>query len=245
MSRYTSFPIYILVGLLLIWIEFRARESNIKNGLKIMLSALVLSIPLTMANGFYQGTKWRAMNNYHRYMVETSNINQDKLSSANIPPLYYVNCITGEKVLQCINFLQEHRYNVFHKPTYGVAPILYEEHLGQVNNDVLQLLPHTFQFAPDHIRVITPAETPNYKDKIANLYLDIDGNIYPLFINRYEFSPILQWLTQFDKDKSVSGRGISFVYPQNLTPGIHHVKIKALTVDGKFYIVDPDITFEI
>jgi hypothetical protein len=141
--------------------------------------------------------------------------------------------------------LKEKGYSVFHRPSYAIPPALYHDHLGVKNNRVLLLNKNTFQFTSDRVEITMPAVTPDYEDKITNLYMDIDGHICPLYDNHNHLSPIIQRIKQFDKTRVLDvDTSKSILMLPSLTEGIHHVKLKVLTKDGSYYLIDTGIVFE-
>jgi hypothetical protein len=201
--------------------------------------ALILSTALTSARGLYQGIVKKADDTYYAYILETAEI-QPKNN------LLYLCPDDTEMVLNCKDFLKENKYNVFHKPAYEIPPVLYDDHAGIVNNSILQIDKEMFQLTADTMKVIAPIVTSDYKDKITNLYLDIDGAIYPLYNNRHKLNPFIHRLKQYDRSRFQNpDTNISKIDLSSLTSGTHPVKIKALTVEGSYYIVNQGIKFEL
>jgi hypothetical protein len=235
-SRYTSFSIYIIIGILLIWIEFKGSENKtaIKRFANLFIVLLILSLPITMGKGFYQGIMKANESKRLAYMLETFEIHPPENLLYLIPETFK----NPEKLLPYMDFLRNHQYHVFRNPAYGIPPALYQDSLGVTNNEILQIDTNTIIIIKDRIQINIPEIASAYRQKITHLYLDIDGTIYPLYYNSHSFPPFIQRLAAVDKQKNPRQNAIVNEILHDSAPEIHQVKIKALATDGSFYIID-------
>jgi hypothetical protein len=234
-SRYTSFAIYIVIGLVLIWMQLKdnGKKTIIKKMAKMLMIVLIVSIPVIMIKSVHYGNAYAMTQKYHAYIVETADI-QPKLSIDHL----WSN-LTEKETCKSIKFLKKHKYNVFHKPSYEIPPILFNDSLGCVNNDVLCLPENMIQLTSDYVKVITPAISPDYEDKITNLYIDLDGQIYPLYYNKNKLATYIPWIKKITYYPDTYGE--SLIASDKIT-GIHHAKIKSLITDGSYYITNVNVT---
>jgi hypothetical protein len=134
-------------------------------------------------------------------------------------------------------YLQQRKFNVFHRPQYVVPELLFRDSLATPNNEVLQFAQNTMQFAPDFMVVVRPMVHPKYKNDIKALYADIDGQVFPLYY-KPEFNN--------RPPNPASVYDVSAISNRVLSKGVHTIKFKALRHgNAGYYVVNPDWAFEI
>jgi len=252
-SRYTSYAIFIIIGLILIWMELKDKNQSrtiIKKLNKVLMIMLVISIPLAIWKGFWIGEQVKRDRAYRVYVLETIDIplDNDSLFSHN-------EYQSVERLQKSVSFLKEHKYNLFHKPRYNIPEIMYDDNLGKINYDLLQLFPNTLYLTSDYLRVVQPIVTPDYYDQITSLYLDIDGQIFPLFYDKkkgrnQKVNSIFQSFLLVDQPldpemkQDANASYDSAIALRSLSQGMHRARIKALAKDGSYYIASGDMIFE-
>jgi hypothetical protein len=230
-SRYASFSICLVVGVALLWMELKDANGKvlIKNMAKLFVAVLLLSIPLTMAEGFQVGKKIKTDRAYSEYLLETIDMQPDQfLQRVNPEP---------DSVRSRTSYLKQRQLHVFHRPQYTVPALLFNDSLATANNEVLQFAQNTLQFAPDFMVVLRPVVHPKYKSDVTALFADIDGQIFPLYykpgFNNRPPNP-------------ASIYDISAISNRVLPKGLHTIKFKALRHNNAgYYLVNPEWVFEI
>ncbi len=230
-SRYTSFSIYAVVGLCLLWMELKdkqAKKSVMKNISVLVLVVFAVTIPVGLAEGFQQGGKIRADREYSAYVLKTNQQQPGQILSRLYP--------WPDSVKSRVVYLEKHHLNVFASSKYDVPAILKDTTVAKSNNELLLLQQNSLQFAPDFMVVVRPVVKSQYKDKIQSLYVDINGQLFPLYFNPERAD------MPADPQSIYDVSAISFdVMPK----GLLHVKFKALSADTSFYYeVDPGWVFE-
>jgi hypothetical protein len=231
-SRYTTYSIHLAVGVLLLWVELNdgaKKKAIIKNMTRLLAVILVISIPLTLAEGFQTGKKIKTDRTYSAYVLETMEMQPNQFLQRLYP--------WPDSVRTRAAYLQQHHLNVFCHPQYAVPELLSHDSLATVNNEVLQLPQNTLQLAPEFIVVVRPMVHPKYKNEVTALYADIDGQVFPLYykpeFNNRPPNPALIY-------------DISAISNRVLSKGIHNLRFKALRHDGSsYYAIDPGLAFEI
>jgi hypothetical protein len=231
-SRYTSFSIYVVIGLILLWMELKdtaKKKKIIKNLSNVFVIFLLLFIPLTMAEGFQNGKKIKTDRIYSAYILETVATQHNQFLQRLYP-------WPDSMRIRTVH-LEREKLNVFHDPQYAVPEMLFNDSLGTANNEVLQLVQNTLQFAPDFMVVVRPVVHPKYKNEVKTLYADIDGQMFPLYY-KPEFNN--------HPPNPASIYDISAISNSVLSKGVHSIKFKALrNDDAGYYIIDPKWVFEI
>jgi hypothetical protein len=231
-SRYTSFAICLVVGVLLLWMELKDKHKKkavIKNMTILFVTMVVISIPVTMSEGLHAG-KWRKEYMSHSaYLLETARMQPDQFLAR-----FYG---TPDFVQKIVTYMERKKYNVFRDPQYAVPELLRNDSLGTLNNEVLQFAQNTIQLAPDFMVVVRPVVHPKYKNEVKALYADISGQLFPLYyraeLNNRPPNP-------------ASINDISAISNRVLSKGIHTIKFKALRHDNAgYYVIDPKWVFEI
>lgn len=234
-SRYTSFSVYVIVGILLIWIELGNHENTaiIKNIANTFIVLLIFSIPVTMGLGLYNGIKKMNADKYLAYVLETFEIQPKEHIKYFNPEISK----DQKRILSYINFLKIHQYHVFRNPAYKIPASLYCDSSHIENDEILQPDINLIQIASDRIEIKTPEVTPAYRHRITHLYLDVDGMVYPLYYKKYSaFSPLIRWLKRFDTmGKPEHDATSAILHASCLEP--RQIKIKALATDGTVYVV--------
>jgi hypothetical protein len=219
------------VGIALLWMELKDKAKNktiIKNTAKVLAIALLISIPVTMAEGIQNGKKMKADRDYNAYVLETFDTQPDQfLQRIDIDP----------DMRRRTAYLKEQRLHVFHRPQYAIPELLFNDSLATANNEVLQFAQNTMQLAPDFIVVMRPAVHPKYRNEVKALYADIDGQVFPLYykpeFNNHPPNPALIY-------------DISAISNRVLSKGVHTIKFKALRRDNAgYYLADPGWAFEV
>jgi hypothetical protein len=231
-SRYTSFSICLVVGIFLLWSELKdkmKKKTTIKNLTRLLAVMLFISIPLTMTEGI-QKAKWRKVFTEHKaYLLETARMQPDEFLKCFYAPPDSVRSIAAR--------MERKKLNVFHNPHYAVPALLFNDSLATVNNEVLQFVQNTIQFAPNFMVVVRPVVHSKYKSDVKALYADIDGQLFPLYY-KPEFNnrpPNPAW----END-------ISTISNRMLSKGMHAVKFKALRYNNAgYYVINPNWIFEI
>jgi hypothetical protein len=231
-SRYTTFSVCLVVGIALLWMELNGagkRRLLIKNMARILAAALLISIPVTMAEGIQNGKKMKADRDYSAYLLETFDTQPDQLLSRINPEPDSIRSRTA--------YLKERRLHVFHHPQFAVPELLLNDSLAMANNEVLQFAQNTVQLAPDFVVVVRPVVHPKYRNEVKALYADIDGQVFPLYykseFNNRPPNPALIY-------------DISAISNRVLSKGVHAIKFKALRYDNAgYYLVDPNWAFEV
>jgi hypothetical protein len=230
--RYTTFSICFVVGVALLWMELKDKAKNkttIKNTAKVLAVILLISIPLTMTEGFQNGKKMKTDRDYSAYILETANMQPDQLLQRFYP--------WPDSVRTRSTYLRERKFNVFHHPQYAVPELLLHDSLATPNNEVLQFAQNTVQHAPDFIVVVRPVVHPKYRNEVKALYADIDGQVFPLYykpeFNNRAPNPALIY-------------DISAISNRVLSKGVHTIKFKVLRHNNAgYYLVTPDWAFEV
>jgi hypothetical protein len=231
-SRYTSFSISLIVAVALLWMELKDKNTNkaiIKNTAKVVMAILLMSIPLSLAEGFQNGKKIKTDRAYSAYILETFNTQPDQLLQRFYP--------WPDSVRTRAAYLQKKQFNVFHHPHYTVPELLFNDSLAAANNEVLQFAQNTVQFAPGFMVVMRPMVHPKYKNEVKALYADIDGQLFPLYykpeLNNRPPNPALIY-------------DVSTISNHMLPKGTHTVKFKALRHNNAgYYLINPNWTFEV
>jgi hypothetical protein len=231
-SRYTSFSVYLAVAIALLWMELKdtgKSKTLIKNVAKVFAVILFLSVPLTMAEGFQNGKKIKIDRTYSAYLLETASMQPDQILQRLYP--------WPELLRNRIMYLAQEKLNVFRDPHHTVPELLLHDSLATENNEVLQLTQNTLQLTSDFMVVVRPVVHPKYKNDIKALYVDIDGQVFPLYY-KPEFNN--------RPPNPASIYDISAISNRMLTKGVHSIKFKALRHDNSsFYIINPGWVFEI
>jgi hypothetical protein len=231
-SRYVSFSICLAVGVALMWMELKDKAKNkttIKNITKALAAILLMSIPLTITEGFQNGKKIKIDRTYSTYILETANSQPDHFLQRIYP--------WPDTVRIRVHYLQQQHLNVFHRPQYAVPELLFNDSLDTANNEVLQFAQNTLQFAPDFMVVVRPVVHPKYKNDVKALYADIDGQVFPLYY-KPEFNN--------RPPNPASIYDISAISNRVLTKGIHTIKFKALRNNSAgYYLINPGWRFEV
>jgi hypothetical protein len=230
--RYTSFSICLVVGMALLWMELKDTAKNktiIKNMAKLFAVIILISIPLTIAEGFQNGKKIKTDRDYSAYMLETVEMQPNQFLQRFYP--------WPDSVRIRAKYLQQQQLNVFHNPQYTVPETLFNDSLATANNEVLQFAQNTLQFALDFMVVVRPMVHPKYKNDVKALYADIDGQVFPLY-----YKPELN----NRPPNPASIYDISAISNRVLPKGIHSIKFKALRRNNAgYYVINPDWTFEV
>jgi hypothetical protein len=228
-SRYTTFSICLLVAVALLWMELKDKDKNkviIKNFTRVLEVILLLSIPVAMIGGTRSGKIVNAYRDYNAYILETINMQPDQFIR-HLSPWY-------DLVRDHAAYLQQRQLNVFHRPRYAVPELLFRDSLATFNNEVLQFPQNTLLLTPDYVAVMRPAVHPKYRSEVEALYIDIDGQVFPLYY-KSEFN-----------DSPASPYNLSAISSQILSKGIHTVKFKALQHNNAgYYVINPDWSFEV
>jgi hypothetical protein len=232
-SRYNSFSIYIGIGICLIGMElYNNKKTNtiIKKLYVALVLVLIVSVPLNAIDGIRKGKEARYRNEYNVYIAETMAMQPDNYIGR-------VSYFDKDKLMKCRNYLAEHQLNLFHSPQYEISEIVYKDSIAQVNAEVLHLFERPLRIEYNFLIIVRPVVNAAYYDKITHLYLDVDGQIFPLYYNkRRNNQPVDEY---FIWDLSV-------IETHHLGSGVHHAKIKALTSDGVCYIIeDEKLKFEL
>jgi hypothetical protein len=231
-SRYTTFAIHLVMCIFLLWMELKdklKKKTIIRNLSGLLAAMLVISISLTMTEGI-QKAKWRKVFTAHKaYLLETARTQPDEfLKCFYVPP---------DSVRSIAAHMERKKFNVFHHPQYAAPDMLLNDSLATANNEVLQLAQNTLQFAPNFMVVVRPVVHPKYRHDIKSLYVDIDGQVFPLYY-KPEFNnrpPNPAW----END-------ISTISTRVLQKGVHTIKFKALRRDNAgYYLINPGWAFEI
>jgi hypothetical protein len=209
----------------------KGNKTIIKNMVAMLMIGLTISIPLIMIKGIRYGDASEMNKKHSAYLIETADT-QPNMSLSLIWPGFIKEKVTRES----IRFLKEKRYNVFREPSYQIPPQLFNDSLGRMNEDILRLPENMLQFTPDYLKIITPAITPAYQHKITNLYIDIDGQIYPLYYSKSKLAAIIPRIKNITYYPDTNGE--SFIASKVIKSEIHRIKIKSLTKDGMYYITD-------
>jgi hypothetical protein len=231
-SRYTSFSISLVVAIALLWLELKdtaKKKTIIKNIANVFVIFLLLFIPLTMAEGFQNGKKIKTDRAYSAYVLETKDMQPDQFLQRSCP--------WRDLVRTPATYLEREKLNVFRDPQYAVPDLLFNDSLGTANNEVLQLTQNTIQLAPDFIIVVRPVVHPKYKNEVKALYVDISGQVFPLYY-KPEFNN--------HPPNPASIYDMSAISKHVLSPGIHTVKFRALRYDDSgYYVINPNLTFQV
>ena len=231
-SRYTSFSIYAVIGLLLLWMELKdkgKKKKVIKNMSNVFVIFLLLFIPLTMAEGFQNGKKIKTDRAYSAYILETANIQPNQFLQRLYP--------WPDSVRTRAAYLEQEKLHVFHDLQYAVPEVLFNDSLATPNNEVLQFAQNTLQLAPDFMVVVRPVVHPKYKNDVKALYADVDGQVFPLYY-KPEFNN--------RPPNPASIYDMSAISNRVLTKGVHSIKFKALRHDrAGYYLINPGWAFEV
>jgi hypothetical protein len=231
-SRYTSFSIYVVIGLVLLWMELKdtaKKKTIIKNIANVFVIFLLLSIPMTLTEGFQNGKKIRTDRIYSAYILETADMQPAQFLQRLYP--------WPDSVRTRATYLEREKLNVFHDPQYAVPELLRNDSLATPNNEVLQFAQNTLQLAPDFMVVVRPTVHPKYKNEVKALYADISGQVFPLYY-KPEFNN--------RPPNPASMNDISAISNRVLSKGVHAIKFKALRHDNAgYYLIDPKWVFEI
>ena len=231
-SRYTSFAICLVVGILLLWMEMKdkyKKKTTMRNLTGLLAAMLVISIPLTMTEGI-QKAKWRKVFTEHKaYLLETAQQQPDEFLKCFYAPPDSVRSIAAR--------MEQKKFNVFHNPRFAIPEQLFNDSLAISNNEVLQFAQNTIQFAPNFMVVVRPVVHPKYRHDVKALYADIDGQLFPLYY-KPEFNnrpPNPAW----ENDISAISKNV-------LPQGMHTMKFKALRNDRDgYYLINPGWVFEV
>ncbi len=230
-SRYTSFSLYAVVAVCLLWMELkdtRAKGTIIKNMTVIVVVLLALTIPLNLYNGIQQGSGMKKDREYSAYILKTIDQQPDMLLQRLYP--------WPEKIKERAPYLQQHHLNVFHSSQYEIPSLLLNDSLAQKNNDLLTFAQNPVQIAPDFLVILRPIVKAQYKDKVTALYADIDGQLFALYgIPALHNKPV-------NPGEVYDLSAITF---HVLTKGVHTLRFKALTTADHYYLVDLDWKFEV
>jgi hypothetical protein len=231
-SRYTTFGIHLVVAILLLWMELRDRHKKktiIKNLTKLLAAMLVLSIPLTMTEGIHRAKGRKIFTDYKAYLLETARMQPIQM----LQGLYSAE---PDSVLTIAPRMEQKKLSVYHNPSYAVPELLFNDSLATDNNEVLQFVQNTIQFAPDFMVVVRPVVHPKYRSDVKALYADIDGQLFPLYY-KPEFNnrpPNPAW----END-------ITAISNRMFTAGVHAIKFKALRHNNAgYYVINPNWVFE-
>jgi hypothetical protein len=231
-SRYTSFSVYLVVAIALLWMELNAAGKSktlIKNMAKLFVVVILISIPLTMAEGFQNGKRIKTDRTYSAYVLETADMQPDQFLQRLYP--------WPDSVRTRQTYLRQQRLNVFHRPQYAVPALLFNDSLATVNNEVLQFAQNTLQFAPDFMVVLRPVVHPKYKNDVKALFADIDGQIFPLYYKPGFNNRPPDPASLYD---------ISAISNRVLPKGVHNIKFKASRRNNAgYYLINPGWVFEI
>jgi hypothetical protein len=230
--RYATFSICLVMGVALMWMELKDKaksKTTIKNMAKVLAAVLLISIPLTLTEGFQNGKKMKTDRDYSAYILETFDMQPDHFLQRFYP--------WPDSVRTRATYLREKQFNVFHHPQFAVPELLLNDSLATVNNEVLQFAQNTVQLAPDFIVVVRPVVHSKYRNEVKALYADIDGQVFPLYykpgFNNRPPNP-------------ASIYDVSAISNSVLSKGVHAIKFKALRRDNAgYYLVDPGWTFEV
>jgi hypothetical protein len=231
-SRYTSFTICLVIGVILLWMELKDKTENkktIKNMTRLLVAILLISIPFTMIRGVRNGIRLKTSRAYSAYVVETASMQ---------PHQFFQNLWLWPDSVRVLEvYLRQQQLNIFHCPQYATPSLLQNNSLGQLNNEVLQLTQNTLQFAPDFISVLRPVVSPQYRNDVKALYADISGQLFPLYY-KPEFNDC--------SPNFASIYDVSAISNHVLSKGVHTLKFKALRQNNAgYYIIDPNLVFEI
>jgi hypothetical protein len=205
------------------------RRPLIKNMARILAVILLISIPVTMAEGIQNGKKIKTDRDYSAYLLETFDTQPDQfLRRVDVIP---------DSIRSRTAYLKERRLHVFHHPQFAVPELLLNDSLATANNEVLQFAQNTVQLAPDFVVVVRPAVHPKYRSEVKALYADIDGQLFPLYykpeFNNRPPNPALIY-------------DVSAISNNVLSKGVHTIKFKALRRDtAGCYLINPDWAFEV
>jgi hypothetical protein len=231
-SRYTSFGIYVWIGICLIGMELYNKKNNpiIKKLHLALLLVLIVSIPLNTFDGIRKGVESRYRNEYNAYIVETMAVQPDNYVGR-------VSYFDRDKRMKCRNYLEKYQLNLFHSPQYSIPEVVYNDSIAQVNKEVLHLFERPLRIEYDFLIIVRPVVNVVYEDRITNLYLDVDGQIFPLYYNKKRNNQPVDEYFIWD---------LSVIETHHFSPGMHQAKIKALTLDGSCYIIENEkLKFEI
>jgi hypothetical protein len=231
-SRYTTFSVCLVVGIALLWMELKDKTKNkttIRNMAKGLAAVLFISIPLTLTEGFQNGKKIKTDRAYSAYLLETVDTQPNQFLQRLYP--------WPDSVRTRAAYLQQRQFSVFHHPQYAVPGMLLNDSLATLNNEVLQFAENTLQLAPDFMVVVRPMVHPKYKHDVTALYVDISGQVFPLYykpeFNNRPPNPALIY-------------DISAISNRVLPKGVHTVKFKALRANrAGCYLIDPGWAFEV
>jgi hypothetical protein len=231
-SRYTSFAICLVVGVLLLWMELKDKHKKktvIKNMTRLLAAIIAMSIPLTMVKGLHASKGWQDYMSYNAYLLET----------VRVQPNQFLQRLFGmpDSLRTWVTYLEREKLNVFREPHYAVPELLRNDSLGTLNNEVLQFAQNTLQFAPDFMVVVRPTVHPKYKNEVKALYADISGQVFPLYY-KLEFNN--------RPPNPASMNDVSAISNRVLSKGVHAIKFKALRHDNAgYYVIDPKWVFEL
>jgi hypothetical protein len=199
----------------------------------LLMTVVAASILFSTIEGFRMGKvfyKWRG--DYNAYLIQTADVQPDNF----IEQIYVGSHVESPAdLIERKNYLIKNNLSIFHNSDYEIPEQLRIDSLGQFNDKVLYLAEHPLQLASDFLTIVRPVVAYGYTGKITNLYLDVDGQIFPLYYNKRRNS---------DPVNPNSMQDVSAIAFHALTPGIHHAKIKALASDGSYYIASNDMVFE-
>ncbi len=231
-GRYTSFALCAVVGLLLLWMELKDKQekkSLVKNMAKVAGVLVALSIPVALLSGFRSGAKVKAERLYAAYVLELVDSQPDPFLQQLYP--------WPDLLRSRATYLQAHHLNVFHAPKYGVPAVLNDASAAQYAQPVLQYPQQALQLGSGFIVMLRPMISPAYNTKVQALYLDIDGQVFPLY------TPVERAALPPDPQRIVDLSAIRF---DVLPKGLHTAKLKALALDGaSYFVMEPGWQFEV
>jgi hypothetical protein len=231
-SRYTTFSVSLVVAVALLWMELKdkaKKKTVIKNMTSLLAVILIISMPLTLAEGFQNGKKIKTDRDYGAYVLETITMQPNQFIQRLYP--------WPDSVRTRAAYLQQQHLSVFYHPQYAVPELLHNDSLAIANDEVLQFAQNTLQFAPDFMVVLRPVVHPKYKSDVTALYADVDGQVFPLY-----YKPAFN----NRPPNPASIYDVSAISNRVLQKGVHAIKFKALRRNNAgYYLINPDWAFEI
>ncbi|MDR0296165.1 MAG: hypothetical protein LBH91_08345 [Prevotellaceae bacterium] len=244
-SRYVSFSLYAVIGLCLLWMELKdlrttknvvkktakitVKEKNIiKNTAKVIVGIIIFTIPFNLYEGIRKGGEMKKDREYSVYLLSTIDQQPNRLLQRMYP--------WPDKLRERAVYLQEHKLNVFHANQYEVPALLFNDSLAQKNNDILTFDPNTIQSLDDFWVILRPLVKPQYRKEVANLYVDVNGVVFPIYTAPDRHNKPADYNMIYD----ISAISLN-ILPQELL----QVKFKALSADASFYYeIDPDWKYQ-